>query len=146
MKTIIVSILALLCHISIMAQQNLDEVVNTYIHVKDALVKGDNKSAQTLSADLLIKVKGLKADGKLEKSTLKLSEQKDLEKQRKAFEEVSTTLWALVKEARKLEKDLYYQYCPMKKSYWISTEPAIRNPYYGSQMLTCGKVSDQKKN
>lgn len=146
MKTIIVSLLALLCHSSVMAQQNLDEVVNTYILVKDALVKGDNKSAKTLSADLLIKVKGLKADGKLEKSTLKLSEQKDLEKQRKAFEEVSTTLWAIVKDAGKLEKDLYYQYCPMKKAYWISTEPAIKNPYYGSQMLTCGKVSDQKKN
>jgi len=37
---------------------------------------------------------------------------------------------------------LYQQYCPMKKSYWLSKDAAIKNPYYGKQMLTCGKVSD----
>jgi len=28
----------------------------------------------------------------------------------------------------------------MKKAVWLSNEKAIKNPYYGSQMLTCGKV------
>lgn len=145
MKNIIMYTIILLCHLG-MAQQSLEGVVDSYILVKEALVKGDPKSVQTLSKDLLAKVKGLKTESKLEKSTLRLSEQKDIEKQSKAFEEVSTTLWAMVKDAGKLEKDLYYQYCPMKKAYWISTEPAIKNPYYGNQMLSCGKVSDQKKN
>jgi hypothetical protein len=35
---------------------------------------------------------------------------------------------------------LYYDYCPMAKSYWYSTEKAIKNPYFGSKMLTCGEV------
>ncbi|RYF82932.1 MAG: DUF3347 domain-containing protein, partial [Chitinophagaceae bacterium] len=33
-------------------------------------------------------------------------------------------------------------YCPMKKALWLSNEKAIKNPYYGSAMLTCGKVTE----
>jgi hypothetical protein len=29
----------------------------------------------------------------------------------------------------------------MKKAYWLSGDAAIKNPYFGSSMLTCGKVS-----
>ena len=29
-------------------------------------------------------------------------------------------------------------YCPMAPGRWLQTEPTISNPYYGSQMLTCG--------
>jgi hypothetical protein len=29
-------------------------------------------------------------------------------------------------------------YCPMAPGRWLQTEETISNPYYGSQMLTCG--------
>jgi hypothetical protein len=29
----------------------------------------------------------------------------------------------------------------MKKASWLSSEAAIKNPYFGSAMLTCGKVT-----
>lgn len=29
-------------------------------------------------------------------------------------------------------------WCPMAPGGWLQTEAAIRNPYYGDQMLTCG--------
>ena len=29
-------------------------------------------------------------------------------------------------------------YCPMAPGRWLQTESTISNPYYGSQMLTCG--------
>jgi len=37
---------------------------------------------------------------------------------------------------------LYEQFCPMYDggTAWLSTKEEIRNPYYGSQMLKCGKV------
>jgi len=31
----------------------------------------------------------------------------------------------------------------MKKEYWISADSTVKNPYYGSQMLTCGTVKDK---
>ena len=44
-------------------------------------------------------------------------------------------------------KKLYQDYCPMyndgKDAVWISEGKAIKNPYYGSQMLTCGSVKKE---
>jgi hypothetical protein len=30
----------------------------------------------------------------------------------------------------------------MKKANWLSNEKQVKNPYYGSAMLNCGKVVD----
>ena len=30
----------------------------------------------------------------------------------------------------------------MKKAAWLSSEKQIKNPYYGSSMLTCGEVTE----
>jgi hypothetical protein len=30
----------------------------------------------------------------------------------------------------------------MIKTHWLSSEKAIKNPYYGSAMLTCGEVTE----
>lgn len=42
---------------------------------------------------------------------------------------------------------LYQDYCPMyndgKGAVWISEAKAIKNPYYGNQMLTCGSVKKE---
>lgn len=40
---------------------------------------------------------------------------------------------------------LYQQFCPMydKGSSWLSMNKDIKNPYYGSKMMTCGKVEKQ---
>jgi hypothetical protein len=36
--------------------------------------------------------------------------------------------------------DLRVAYCPMIKKSWIQKDEAIKNPYYGSMMLTCGEI------
>jgi hypothetical protein len=49
-------------------------------------------------------------------------------------------------KAVKLSSDpIYEAYCPMKKASWLSSEKVIKNPYYGSAMLTCGSVRDTLK-
>jgi hypothetical protein len=44
---------------------------------------------------------------------------------------------------------IYYQFCPMendgKGAKWISKDETIKNPYYGSQMLSCGKTVETIK-
>ena len=39
---------------------------------------------------------------------------------------------------------VYLDHCPMYEggADWLSRDKAIRNPYYGSQMLTCGSVKE----
>ncbi len=43
------------------------------------------------------------------------------------------------------ETTLYQQFCPMydKGSAWLSMSKDIKNPYYGSKMLNCGKVQKE---
>lgn len=49
----------------------------------------------------------------------------------------------------KTETPTYYQFCPManggKGANWLSKENEVKNPYYGSEMLTCGKVVETIK-
>ena len=50
---------------------------------------------------------------------------------------------ATLAKAVKLTGDpIYKQYCPMKKTNWLSNEKAIKNPYYGNAMLTCGNIAE----
>jgi hypothetical protein len=65
----------------------------------------------------------------------------DLEKTRMAFSGVSNQMAEVIdKFSLKNPDGLYLEYCPMADAYWISSEDAIRNPYYGSGMLKCGEV------
>jgi len=128
--------------------QNTKSHFDNYINVKTSLVNSDTKAASTAINVFYEAVKsdgnfGLKAD--LLKETEKLSKASSIEKQRDAFSDVSEVMWKLVKNSDKINQDVYYQYCPMKKAYWLSNEKAIKNPYYGSSMLSCGKVAETKR-
>ncbi len=129
--------------------QQTKVLLSEYYQVKDALVRGDSKAASSAAAALdgALK-KEMPFEGKKELSAAveKLSGAKGLEKQREAFVVVSAGLWTIVKNADRVEAPVYYQYCPMKKAYWLSKEPAIKNPYYGASMLTCGKVEAGRDN
>lgn len=36
-------------------------------------------------------------------------------------------------------------FCPMVNKSWIQKDGKVSNPYYGSEMLTCGELKDVKK-
>ena len=56
---------------------------------------------------------------------------------------LSKNMYALIKIS-KTEKPIYYQFCPMSNNgrgaNWLSKENDVKNPYYGSKMLSCGKT------
>ena len=125
-------------------QSHLGPVLNEYFKVKDALVQGDNQATYISSnkivdfveADHLFNNELIKAAGKLAAS-------KNLDIQRAEFAKLSIILWELIKKYGPNIGSLYYQYCPMKKSYWISKDAEIKNPYYGKSMLGCGTTVDR---
>ena len=57
-------------------------------------------------------------------------------------------MYALIKVS-KISEPVYYNNCPMfndgKGANWLSKESAVKNPYYGSQMMTCGKTVETIK-
>jgi len=59
---------------------------------------------------------------------------KDLREQ---FKPLSLALAKLVERQAVAGHGIYF--CPMADAYWIQKSGAVKNPYYGAKMLTCGE-------
>lgn len=140
----------------------LKAVFDTYFLVKNALIKSDGNSAATNATTLLsaintVKMEELKTDvhiiwmkvlKNLKADVKFISETKDIKIQRDYFDTLSVNIYELIKKSKQ-EAPIYYQNCPMandgKGANWLSKENIIKNPYYGSMMLTCGKTIETIK-
>lgn len=147
MKKLLLSIAVLLFGATAFAQ-NIDNLFHSYLKVKNALVLSDSKASNLAIASLYETIKK-EGDPSPKSNLLKATEKLnnvggDIYKQRALFNEVSTSMWEIVKKGSKTETTVYYQYCPMKKAYWLSDKKEIQNPYYGSSMLSCGKIEETK--
>jgi hypothetical protein len=134
----------------------LTPLLASYYDIKDALVKSNSTDAATHAGEFLktinsVDMKSLPAadmnalmaaQEKLAFDARHIAESKDLSHQREHFANFSANFFKLAKAAKLTGQAVFYDYCPMKKSYWLSADAAIKNPYYGSQMLTCGKVTE----
>ena len=132
----------------------LNSILSRYYHVKDALVSGDAKAAASASGDLLKTIDNIdmgaipakdhmvfmKLKDKLAFDARHISESSDIHHQREHFTSLSTNMFSLAKQTHLSQEPIYEDYCPMKKSYWLSKDAAIKNPYFGNEMLDCGKV------
>jgi lipocalin/copper chaperone CopZ len=143
------------------AKQQVDAklkvVFDSYFLLKDALVKTDGKAAATIAKDVsaalnAVKMGELAMDvhmiwmkemNSLMAGAKNISETQDIKRQREFFIPFSKSMYEVIKVA-KYETPVYLQFCPMandgKGANWLSKENAVKNPYYGSQMMTCGKT------
>lgn len=128
------------------------EILTQYYTVKDALVNGNGNLAATQagefvkitnSTDAKILPEAIRTS--LLKDAAAIAQTKDLKKQREYFSAFSDNMAALAKSTKLSTEPVYIAYCPMKKASWLSNASAIKNPYYGSSMLTCGKITETLK-
>ena len=131
-----------------------EAILSDYFNLKNALVSDDSKGAAEAGANLATSLKAF------DKSSYTSEEQKELADiiqdaiehaehilkseiahQREHFKVLSKDITDIVAITGTKNK-LYQQFCPMydKGSAWLSTKEEVRNPYYGSRMLKCGKV------
>jgi len=130
-------------------QKQFSQLLSSYLNIKNALVTGDANSAgsnvdQFLRTANAIDFKVI-SEGNLHilsKDAGNISATKDLKKQREYFANLSSNMATIAKSFKLSDKPVYVQYCPMQKASWLSSEKQIRNPYYGSSMLTCGEVTE----
>lgn len=140
----------------------LKAVFDDYFAVKNALVKTDGSIASTKATALLSSINEvqmetlktaehnvwMKVSKNLKEDTQNIANTKDTKKQRDYFDTLSLNMYDLIKVSKQ-ETPTYYQFCPMandgKGANWLSKENAIKNPYYGSMMLTCGKTVETIK-
>ncbi|MCW3088086.1 MAG: hypothetical protein JWQ78_1472 [Sediminibacterium sp.] len=148
MKTFLLLLSVVLSVTTIRAQdKNIAEphLLKHYYELKDALVNSDAATAAYRITDLInasnnavLKIPDATRD-KLAAAG------NDLAKQRAAFAKLSLDMYQLARTQKLSGEIIYQQYCPMKKMYWLSREAAIRNPYYGKAMLTCGNLAETIK-
>lgn len=131
----------------------LEAVYTSYFSLKDALVKTDPATAASKAKEMLVALEAVQMDKlpmdvhmvwmkvmkDLMVDTKDIASNTDVKKQRAAFKTVSTNVYELMKVS-KSDTTTYYQYCPMVKANWLSKEAAVKNPYYGASMLTCGST------
>ncbi len=140
----------------------LKVVFDNYFVVKDAMISSDGNATSIASKELFIAINNVEM-GKLEmdvhmvwmkvlnqikEDSEHIADTKDIKHQRDHFTTLSKDIYALLKVA-KYDVPVYFQYCPMyndgKGANWLSKENAVKNPYYGSMMLSCGKVTETIK-
>lgn len=130
-------------------EKQLSQLLLSYYNIKNALVTGDAVSAALNAGEFLKTVNTVDykviSEGNshiLAKDAGRISTAIDLKKQREYFINFSSNMVAVAKALKLSDQPVYIQYCPMKKASWLSSEKEIRNPYYGSSMLTCGEVTE----
>lgn len=123
------------------------QLLNAYYKLKDALVSS-NATLATANADELVKainstdkeIVNDDARASLLKDANAIAQSKDIKLQREKFATLSSNMFELAKAVKLSAEPVYQQYCPMKKASWLSNDKAIKNPYYGNAMLTCGSI------
>ena len=144
---------------------SFENVLNRYYALRDALVASDTAAANRETASLIQSVQDLKLDelkaidtsniiiptaqtytGGIGSESAGLLGEADIENKRKAFQMISGNLFDLTRTVRYSKEKVYLLHCPMAfndaGADWLSSTTEIKNPYFGSKMLTCGAVKD----
>lgn len=147
---------------TIQEKNQLKAVFDNYFTLKDALVNTDGSLASTNAKNLLASIKAIdmtklsneehsvwmKVMKDLTFDTEHIEETKDAGHQRDLFNTLSDNMYQLLKVSKQATP-IYYQHCPManggKGANWLSKENTIKNPYYGSKMMSCGKTVETIK-
>jgi hypothetical protein len=126
-------------------------IIDSYLAVKDALVGDDQAATAKKSKDLVVAIQDFEAGdalAKLKSDALTHAEKLtsgDITTQRESFQALSVSLKDFLKIAG-TDRTLYHQYCSMYKNntggMWLSASEDIKNPLFGSSMLTCGRVEE----
>jgi hypothetical protein len=135
---------------------SIQPVLTEYLKLKNALIAGKSKdaadAAKTINTELdkmgggLMSVAEQKIFAEISADTKEHAEHigsngSNIKHQREHFQMLSKNVYDLVK-AFGTTQTLYKDYCPMVKAIWLSESKPIKNPYYGSSMLTCGEVQE----
>lgn len=147
---------------TIQEKNQLKAVFDNYFTLKDALVNTDGSLASTNAKNLLASIKAIdmtklsneehtvwmKVMKDLTFDAEHIEETKDAGHQRDHFNTLSDNMYQLLKVSKQATP-IYYQHCPManggKGANWLSKENTIKNPYYGSKMMSCGKTVETIK-
>ncbi|MCG2431093.1 DUF3347 domain-containing protein [Aequorivita xiaoshiensis] len=140
--------------------QNLQakQVLTDYMTLKDALVATDEKAAADAGKQLQNTLQSFDVSNFTTEQQTELKDiievatehaehisRSDVAHQREHFQMLTKDVTDMV-AITGTENTLYQQFCPMYADgggAWLSMEREIKNPYFGSKMMKCGKVKKE---
>ncbi len=127
----------------------LETIFTAYVSLKDALVATKIEEAKTAAKVLAHELRNYTGCENTSIIATRIENAKDIVSQRKDFTAVSSDVIALFKHAEFSSGSIYVQHCPMANNGdggdWLSSSHKIQNPYYGTEMMECGAVTDEIK-
>jgi len=134
----------------------INNVYKSYLSIKNALATDNSKAANdeakkftaalkdvpVASMDAKQKAAWTKYAEKLRFDGDHIGESTAIAHQREHFGSLSGNMYEVVKAFQTNDMVLYKQYCLMVKKSWLSESSAIKNPYYGKEMLGCGTTKE----
>ena len=133
------------------------QILADYMAVKDALVNDDENAAQKVGGQLETALSSFNVSSYTAEQQAELNDiiedakehaehisKSEIDHQREHFKMLSKDMLDMVAITGAGET-VYELFCPMydKGSSWLSMSKDIKNPFYGSKMLTCGSVKKQ---
>ena len=135
----------------------MGQVLSDYMTLKDALVATNKDDAAKAGKNLEYRLNGFNISSYSAEQQKELSDiisdakeqaehisKSEIDHQREHFKALSNNIIDIV-GITGTETKLFQQFCPMydKGSSWLSMSKDIKNPYYGSKMLACGRIEKE---
>lgn len=140
----------------------IETVYNGYFQIKDALVSSNATASAEAARSLLLAIDAvdvaafagnerevvMSSVGQLQAIVKAIAATGNIEQQRARFSALSELVIGLMRQIEP-RQEVFLAHCPMyadgKGADWVSKEKQIKNPYYGSKMLSCGSVKETIK-
>ena len=141
MKAAFAFVLLMCCASAAQASEALKSVMDSYLKIHSTLAADKIDGIKANAVAIATAAAPLGEQGTaIVKAAKSLETATDLKSARQHFGALSTGVIAAAKaENFKDVPGVKVAYCPMVNASWLQTEEQIRNPYYGSGMLTCGE-------
>lgn len=124
----------------------LSEIINAYLPVADHLAHDKPEEALAAAPALASKLQAASFEAARENAD-KITSAKTVEALRTALKAVTDSLRPIIQESGDDQLGrLYLVHCPMAfndtGADWLSRKPVVENPYFGSEMYSCGDVTE----
>ncbi|MBI1369759.1 MAG: DUF3347 domain-containing protein [Planctomycetes bacterium] len=137
------------------AQESVDKLVAAYLALSDLLANdkfdGSEKQLSIIhhTAHDLSDADQEKVAAIAEKiAKVAHGKAEDIKAMRASFKAMSpdvVELAHLMPPSAKVAPEIRQAYCPMAKAPWLQLGEKVTNPYFGSEMLRCGKITETLK-
>lgn len=136
-------VLALIAGAELHASDAMKAIVGSYLEIQAKLAADKTDGVKAAAEAIGQQAERMGEPGvAMAKSAKAVADAADLKAARVAFGDLSDAVIAAGKaEGWKDTPEVKVAYCPMVKKSWVQKEADIRNPYYGTAMLTCGSFT-----